>query len=101
MSFRDTVNRAADKAGISIKKPVAVNAYLLLAFTMVEAGSLKLPYGSLDIILGVLRERAGYSASNGSLRWYKNMLLKDVELVGKIVELPAGFKTLVSPSQAA
>ncbi len=98
MTFRDTVTRAADKAALSPKKAVAVNAYLILAHTMAETGNLTLPYGGLAAVSEVLRERAGHSPSNGSLRWYKNMLLKDPQMVGKIVELPAAFKTLVSPA---
>lgn len=98
MTFRQTVERAADKAALSNKKPVAVNAYLLLSWTMAETGNLTLPYGGLAAVSEVLRERAGHSPSNGSLRWYKNMLLKDPQMVAKIVTLPAAFKTLVSPA---
>ncbi len=76
-SFRQTVEKAADKAGLSIKNPVAANAYLLLAWTVIEWGQLKLPHGGLAVLSEVAKERTGHAIPTGSLRWYRVQLLKE------------------------
>lgn len=102
MTFRETVEKAADKAGLSIKNPVAANAYLLPAWTMVEWGQLKLPHGGLAILSQVSKERTGHAIPTGSLRWYLTMLRKDHELVARVVTLPSAYEQLlVRESQPA
>lgn len=100
-SFRQTVEKAADKAGLSIKNPVAANAYLLLAWTVIEWGQLKLPHGGLAVLSEVAKERTGHAIPTGSLRWYRVQLMKEPETVARVVTLPAGFDLLVRASQAA
>ena len=97
-SFRQTVEKAADKAGLSIKNSVAANAYLLLAWTMIEWGQLKLPHGGLAVLNEVAKERTGHGIPTGSLRWYRTMMMREPEVVAKIVTLPAAFETLVRKS---
>lgn len=101
MTFRDTVEKAADKAGLSIKNPVAANAYLLLAWTMVEWGQLKLPHGGLAILSQVSKERTGHAIPTGSLRWYRVQITKEPEMVAKIVALPTAYDLLVRKSALA
>jgi hypothetical protein len=101
MSFRDTVNKAATKAGLSLKMTVAANGYLLLAHTMLEHGKIKLPHGGLAILSEVAKDHIGHTIPTGSLRWYKTTMLKDMETAGKIVALPKGFETLVRESAIA
>ncbi len=96
MTLRDTINAAADKAELSPSLTVNRNGFLLLAHSMVEYGSLKLPYGALGILSAVLKERTGHAAPTGSLRWYSSTMRKDPAMVEKIVPLPAAFKLLVS-----
>lgn len=95
MTILETVNRAADKADLSIKNTTAANAYRLLAWTMVECGNVKLPYSSLTVLSNVMKERTGLATSTGSLRWYRVQLMKDTETVDRMVGLPTAFKTLV------
>lgn len=98
MNFRETVNQAADNAGLSIKNPVAANAYLLLAWTVIEWGQLKLPHGGLAVLSEVAKERTGHAIPTGSLRWYRTMMLREKEMVARVVTLPAAFETLVRKS---
>ena len=99
MTLRDKINAAADKAGLNSGRDVNRNAFLLLAYSMVECGSLSLPYGSLAILSEVLRERTGHATPTGSLRWYRVQMMKDTKMVAKIVTLPEGLQTLVSAGQ--
>jgi hypothetical protein len=101
MTFRETVEKAADKAGLSTKNSVAANGYLLLAWCIVEHGQLKLPHGGLAILSQVSKERTGHAIPTGSLRWYRVQLIKEPEMVARVVSLPAGFDLLVRASQAA
>lgn len=101
MTFLEKVNRAADEAQLTIKNTIAVNGYRLLAHTIVEHGSLKLPHGSLAILSQVTKERIGHAIPTGSLRWYKTTMLRDMDTVDQAVGLPEAFKTLVRTGQAA
>lgn len=99
MTFQETVNRAADKAGLSIKNSVAANGYLLLAHTMIEWGKLKLPHGGLAVLSEVAKERTGHRITTGSLRWYRTMMMREKEMVARVVILPSAFEHLLVRSQ--
>lgn len=97
-SFKDLVERAADKADLSISNAVAANGLSLLVHTMIECGKPKLPHGSIPILSEVLKERTGHRVTGGSLRWYRVMLDKDPEFVARFITLPAAYETLVRGS---
>ncbi len=101
MNIKELANAAADKAGLSIKQTVAANGYLLLAHAIAEHGSLKLPHGALGVLSQVAKERIGHAIPSGSLRWYRVQLMKDPEMVGRIVDLPPAFQLLVRAGQTA
>lgn len=101
MSFRDKVNRAADRAGLSVKNPVATDAFALLVHTMIECGQVKIPYGGTAILAEVMQERTGHTVTGGSFRWYVMILRNDPEYVARFVTLPAAFETLVRKGKAA
>lgn len=102
MNFRETVESAADKAGLSVKNPVAVNGYLLLAWTAIEWGQIKMPQGAFSVLSEVAKECTGHAIPTGSLRWYRTMMLREPEMVARVVTLPAAFeRLLVRAGQAA
>jgi len=100
-SFRETVNRAADNAGLSVKNQVATNSFSLLVHTMIELGQLKLPHGAIGVLSDVLKERTGHAVPGGSLRWYRVQIMKDPEYVARFVKLPPAFDLLVRTGQPA
>ena len=101
MTLRDLVNKAADRADLSVTNQVAANGLSLLVWTMVEAKQLKLPVGALGIIGEVLKERTGHRYSGGMLRWYRSLLSTDEARVSRFITLPDEYHLLVRASQAA
>lgn len=95
MTLHELANAAADKARLSIKDTAAKNAYRLLAHAIALHGQVKLPHNCLAVLAQVLKERTGLAVSTGSLRWYRCNLSKDMEMVDRMVSLPAAYKTLV------
>lgn len=95
-AFKALVERAADKAGIPVEEEmVASNGLLLLVWTMVECGQLKLPRGALAIIADVLQERTGHHYTGGLLRWYRALLTTDEVRVGRYITLPGEYRDLL------
>lgn len=90
--FRQTAELAASKAGLDPKQfTVAVNAFRLIAHAIAEHGQLKLPHGAFDILSDVSKQYLGLRIASGSLRWYRNSMMKDPKMVAKLVDLPEAY----------